>query len=431
VVLVFHNIEDRRRLERELRQQADELQRADRQKNEFLAMLAHELRNPMAPINNALQVLRQDPDESQSQNQKQGRGRDDQREADLAWAIEIMSRQIRHMARLVDDLLDVSRITRGKIALRRELVVLKTLVAHALESVQPLIAEKHHELTVALPEETLVLNADPARLEQVLCNLLNNAAKYTNEGGRIQLVATVEDQGRTLALRVRDNGIGIAREVLPSVFELFRQADRSLDRSQGGLGIGLTLVHNLVELHGGSVEAASGGIGKGSEFTVRLPLVSREWPVEGGGGEKEPLIPRSAPHPPRATHRGRRILVVDDIPDSAESLARLLRRWGHEVSMAHDGPSALAAARSTSPEVVLLDIGLPGMDGYEVARQLRLDPDCTDTVLVALTGYGQSSDRHQTRDAGFDQHLIKPVDTGALRELLATIEPRANRRVSD
>jgi PAS domain S-box-containing protein len=425
VVLVFHTIEERRRLERALRLRADELARADRQKNEFLAMLAHELRNPMAPINNALQVLRLEPEESQSQ------GREAQREADLAWAIEVISRQIRQMGRLVDDLLDVSRMARGKVVLRRERIALEVLVAHAVESVQPLVTAKSQELSITLPEEPLVLNADPARLEQVLCNLLNNAVKYTNDGGRIELVAALEDQGRTLTLRVSDNGIGIAQEVLPSVFELFQQADHSLDRSQGGLGIGLTLVRTLVELHGGSVEAASGGIGKGSAFTMRLPVASAEWTVKRG--EKENLIPFPNVPAPLPTSRPRRILVVDDMADSSQSLARLLRRWGHDVSLAPDGASALTVARSTRPEVILLDIGLPDMDGYEVARQLRLDQDGKAAALVALTGYDRSPDPHHTRDCdvGFDAHLTKPVDLQALRELLATIEPRTNRHAPD
>jgi PAS domain S-box-containing protein len=409
VVLVFHNIEERRRLERELRQRAEELARADRQKNEFLAMLAHELRNPLAPIDNALQVLRQ------------GHTEPGQRETDLDWAIELMSRQVRHMARLIDDLLDVSRITRGKITLRRELIAPQALIAHAVESVQPLVTAKRHDLTVTLPPPglPLFLDADPARLEQVLCNLLNNAVKYTSEGGQIRLGAAVEDQGRTLAFRVSDNGIGIAPDVLPSVFELFRQADRSLDRAQGGLGIGLTLVRTLVTMHDGTVQAHSAGIGQGSEFVVRLPLAAP--PPTTTAVEISP-----AASPAVTTHRRRRVLVVDDIADSAESLARLLRRWGHEVHLAHDGPSALTAARSTAPEIVLLDIGLPGMDGYEVARQLRQDPDQSTTVLVALTGYSQLADRQQTHDAGFDEHLIKPVDTTLLRTLLGTIEQRLN-----
>jgi PAS domain S-box-containing protein len=409
VVLVFHNIEERRRLERELRQRAEELARADRQKNEFLAMLAHELRNPLAPIDHALQVLRHGHSEADN----------DERAADLDWAVEIMSRQVRLMARLVDDLLDVSRITRGKIVLRRELVSPQAIVTHAVESVQPFITARRHELTVTLPppEPPVLLNVDPARLEQVLCNLLNNAAKYTSEGGRIALTAAVE--GRTVAFRVSDNGIGIAPDVLPSVFELFRQADRSLDRAEGGLGIGLTLVRTLVALHSGTVEAHSAGIGLGSEFVVRLPLTA---PSTNAAAAPKPRTPATAPV--TAHDRRRRVLVVDDSTDSAESLARLLRRWGHEVHLAHDGPSALAAARSTAPEIVLLDIGLPGMDGYEVARQLRQDPERNGSVLVAVTGYGQAADRQQTRNAGFDQHLTKPVDPTLLRTLLATAEAR-------
>ncbi len=406
VVIVFHNIEERRRLERELRSRADELARADRQKNEFLAMLAHELRNPLAPIANALSVLRL----------RQDAEAPTPLDPDLDWALSVMGRQVAHMTRLVEDLLDLARITRGKIVLRRQPVELAGLVAQAVESVQPLLTAKRHALSVTLPPETLVLQADPARIEQVLCNLLNNAAKYTSEGGRIELTAEVESRPEATAparvlIRVADNGIGIAPEVLPNVFELFHQAEGSLDRAQGGLGIGLTLVRTLVELHGGSVEARSAGEGRGSEFLVRLPVA-------------EVLCKASEPTPKRdrvdaiTTPTTKRVLVVDDLADSAESLARLLRRWGHEVHIAHDGPSALLAATRTAPEVVLLDIGLPGMDGYEVARRLRDDPARHGIVLVALTGYGQSSDRRHARAAGFDQHLVKPVDVALLRSLL-------------
>ena len=293
VVLVFHNIEERRRLERELRHRAEELARADRQKNEFLAMLAHELRNPLAPIDNALQVLRQGHTEQDQ----------DQREADLDWAIELMSRQVRHMARLVDDLLDVSRITRGKIVLRRELIAPQPLVAHAVESVQPLVTAKRHDLTVTLPpsEPPLLLDADPARLEQVLCNLLNNAVKYTSEGGQIRLSAAVEDQGRTLAFRVSDNGIGIAPDVLPRVFELFRQADRSLDRAQGGLGIGLTLVRTLVAMHGGTVRGPQRRDRPGER--VRRPAAAGRPAHDHGHGPREQAARRPA-RPSRPTGGG-------------------------------------------------------------------------------------------------------------------------------
>ncbi|HMB02176.1 MAG TPA: ATP-binding protein, partial [Isosphaeraceae bacterium] len=391
VVMIFRDDEERRRMERELRQRADRLAEADRQKNAFLAMLAHELRNPLAPIKNSLEVLRSPGEEG----------------ADLAWATEIIARQVRHLARLVDDLLDMSRITLGKIELRKARVALETLTAHALDLVRPLLDAKGHELVVALPPEPIELEVDPARMEQVLCNLLNNAAKYTEPGGRIELSAARD--GDEVVLVVRDNGVGIAPEVLPRIFDLFVQADRSLDRAQGGLGIGLTLVRTLVHLHGGSIGARSEGPGRGSEFIVRLPALAP--PAKSSTDS-------AATPPARTTARPRRVLVVDDNVDSAQSLGRLLRRWGHAVEMAHDGPSALAAVATGRPEVILLDIGLPGMDGYEIARQIRRDPPEGTISLVALTGYGQDDDRRRARDAGFDHHLIKPVDLDALRDLL-------------
>ena len=367
-----------------------EAEQANRSKDEFLAMLAHELRNPLAPILSSLLYLRAPGVDA----------------ADRGWAIAIMDRQVRHMTRLIDDLLDVSRITRGKIDLRKERVELASIVAHAVEIASPLIDAHRHQLTVALPPEPVELDADPARLEQVVANLLNNAAKYTDEGGQITLTATALDD--QLELRVRDSGTGIAPENLPNVFNLFMQADRSLDRAQGGLGIGLTLVRTLVERHGGTVEVQSEGIGRGSEFIVRLPRPAR---AVGAGSLAGPTSPPD--------HTPRRVLVVDDNGDAASMLARLLGRWGYIVEVAHDGPAALTLARESSPDIVLLDIGLPGMDGYEVARQLRKETTPPRPMIVALTGYGQEADRRKAREAGFDRHLVKPVDVSALQSVLS------------
>jgi signal transduction histidine kinase/DNA-binding response OmpR family regulator len=367
-----------------------QIQDASRRKDEFLAMLAHELRNPLAPILNALHLMRL-------------RGRPG---PDLEAARSIIERQVRQLSRLVDDLLDVSRIDRGKIELRKEPVALATVVTRATESTGPLIEARGHQLEVRLPPYDLMLEADPTRLEQVLANLLNNAAKYTEPGGRIRLVAEC-DRGEVV-VRIQDTGIGIAPEVLPHIFDMFMQANRSLDRSEGGLGIGLTLVQRLVELHGGTVKAQSAGLGQGSEFIVRLPLSARTPAYVGARSEEK------AP-----TAHSRRVLVVDDNRDGAESLALLLGLGGHKVRLVHDGPAALEAARADQPEVILLDIGLPGMDGYEVARQLRREEGTAKSLLVAMTGYGQAEDRRRTREAGFDLHLVKPVDPRELQEVLA------------
>jgi signal transduction histidine kinase len=369
---------------------------ADRRKDEFLAMLAHELRNPLAPIRNALQVLRLRGPEAST----------------VQWAQELIERQVQHMARLVDDLLDVSRITRGKIELRKEWVRLAAVVEQTLESIRPLISAAGHQLEVSLPEAPLWLHADPTRLAQVLANLLHNAVKYTESGGRIWLAAELpssdQDLPQELLLRVRDSGIGIRPDVLPKVFDLFVQGDRGLDRSQGGLGIGLTLVRSLVELHGGSVQAFSSGPGMGTEFVIRLPLP----PQQGIDGYL------SAGETVGAAARALRVLIVDDNHDAASSLAMLLRLWGHEVEIAHDGPTALDRARGRQAEVVLLDIGLPGMDGYEVARRLCEIAGMETVRLVAMTGYGQQDDRRRSREAGFENHLVKPVDPAELRQLL-------------
>jgi signal transduction histidine kinase len=372
-----------------------EIQEAHRRKDEFLAMLAHELRNPLAPLRNALHILRLDPLGGPAAGQ----------------ALEIAERQVGHLARLIEDLLDVSRITRGKIELRKEPVEFGHVIARAVESTGPLFAAGGHTLEVVGPPEPLWLQADPTRLEQVLANLLNNAAKYTEPGGRITLTAGRE--GQEVVLRVRDTGIGIPADMLERVFDLFTQAHRSLASSyQWGLGIGLALVRRLVELHGGSVQAFSEGPGTGSEFVVRLPL------------QAEPVAvpPESAAGGGRPAARPRRVLVVDDNQDAAQSLACLLELEGHEVRTAHDGTAALETARAFPPDVVLLDIGLPGLDGYQVARRLRELLGLEQALLVAVTGYGQEEDRRRAEEAGFDHHLAKPVDLEALHELLAGAE---------
>jgi PAS domain S-box-containing protein len=367
-----------------------DLSEANRRKDDFLAMLAHELRNPLAPILNAVHILRQDQAAGPTQRQ----------------AASMIERQSRQLTRLVDDLLDVSRITRGKIHLRKERVQLSTIINHAVETVRPLINSRKHELTVSLPPENLWLEADPARLEQVFANLLTNAAKYTEPGGHIGL--TVEPEGTEVVVRVKDSGIGIVEEMLPRIFDLFIQANRSLDRAQGGLGIGLTLVRSLVQMHEGTVTATSEGIGKGSEFVVRLPVVSEV------SGLKEEAIAAVE----QKKGRPLRVLVVDDNVDTAESLALLLRLYEHEVIVAHTGPAAVQAALVHRPHVVLLDIGLPGLDGYEVARRLREHEAFKATPLIAMTGYGQDADKERSKQAGFDYHLVKPIEPEKLQTLL-------------
>jgi signal transduction histidine kinase len=369
-----------------------EVEQADRQKNEFLSMLAHELRNPLAPIRNAVAVLRLHEEHNH----------------EASWAQDVIDRQVSHLVRLVDDLLDVSRITRGKIRLELEQLDVASIVTSAVETSRPLIEAGAHHLTVELPDEPLWINADQARLSQVLANLLNNAAKYTPSGGSIWLSARRE--GSDAVFSIRDTGIGIPPEMLAKVFELFTQVDRSLDRSQGGLGIGLTLVQRLVEMHGGVVQATSGGAGVGSEFTVRLPAVAVEQApaYSNGNGQQEATRPSQL-----------RVLVVDDNVDAADSLAMLLRIAGHHVRIAYDGPGGVEAARSFQPQAVVLDLGLPGIDGYEVARRLRMDAQTCDVLLLALSGYGREEDQRRTAEAGFDHHFIKPVDFAALTTLLA------------
>jgi signal transduction histidine kinase len=395
VVLAFHDIT-------RLKQAEAELRVASKAKDEFLAMLAHELRNPLAPIRNAVHILR-----------LRGAGG-----PDLQAPRDLIERQVLHLTRLVDDLLDVSRISRGQLELRKAEVDLAAVVNQAVETVRPLLEARRHTLTVALAPGSLRVRADATRLAQVVANLLTNAAKYTDPGGQVWL--TVERQDGEAVLRVEDTGRGIPAAMLTKVFDLFTQVDASLDRAEGGLGIGLTLVRSLVEMHGGTVEARSDGAGHGSQFVVRLPVLVEGPAAPAAGAADGPAGPPA---------HCRRVLVVDDNRDSADSLALLLQMMGHEVRSAYDGPAALQAAQAWRPEVVFLDIGLPGMNGYEVARRLRQERPAEGLLLVALTGFGQEEDRQRSRAAGLDFHFVKPVDPNALRDLLAFPEP-PNRGVA-
>jgi len=371
------------------------LREADRRKDEFLATLAHELRNPLAPIRNAAGVLRT--------------GTADRADQTSGWVI--IERQIAHMSHLLDDLLDVNRISRGKIVLRRRHVALAEVVQVAVETSRPLIERGGHQLLVELPESPVILDADPVRLAQVFSNLLNNAANYTPDGGHVRLVARVE--GDQVSVSVRDTGIGIAPEMLPQVFEIFSQVEPARERARSGLGIGLSLVRGLTALHGGTVEARSEGAGAGSEFVVRLPLATG---ATAAGATPE-AQDGNAPIAPM------RLLIVDDLPDAADSLAMLLQTKGHEVRVAYNGEDAIAASAEFRPDVVLLDIGMPDMNGYEVCRRIRAGQDGNGMALVALTGWGQEEDRRRSELAGFDAHLVKPVDPDALLGWLATRTP--------
>jgi PAS domain S-box-containing protein len=378
------------------------LKEADRRKDEFLAVLAHELRNPLAPIRNSLHILRLT-------------GQNDPASERVG---EMMERQVNHMVRLVDDLLEVSRITRGKIELRRELVGVAAIVRGAVETSRPAIVAAGHQLALSIPPEPLALDADPVRLTQVVANLLNNAAKYTEPGGQIWL--TVRNEGDEVAISVRDTGLGIPPEMLARVFDLFTQVDRHTERAQGGLGIGLTLVKSLVELHGGRVDALSEGAGRGSEFVVHLPLASTITSAD------QPALDAG----PSTTLPPRRVLVVDDNQDAADSVGMLLSLLGLDVHVVYNGPAALEAAASFKPAVVLMDIGMPGMDGYEVARRIRLQPETEDVILIALTGWGQEEDRQRSLSAGFDHHLIKPTNVSALETLFVSLDAHAGSRRS-
>jgi PAS domain S-box-containing protein len=392
VVLVFRDVTHHRKLEAELASRVRELAEADRRKDEFLAILAHELRNPLAPIRNGLLLLQRDPDPARRNE-----------------VLPLMERQLGHIVRLVGDLIDVSRVTRGELQLRRQPTELATVIAHAVETCRPVIDRRGHQLSVTLPDEPVWLDADLTRLAQVFANLLHNAAKYTEPGGRIRLAARRE--GSDAVVVVRDTGIGISQDMLGRIFDLFSQADRSPERSGGGLGIGLSLVRRLVELHGGSVRAASDGPGRGSEFEVRLPIRLSE------------LVQPSSESDTMRAGTSRRILIVDDNQDAATSLARILELLGHETRVAFDGVEALEAAEAFEPDVAILDIGMPGLNGYDVCRRMRERPWASATSFIALTGWGQEQDKRRASEAGFAFHLVKPVDSGELDRLLAGMLP--------
>jgi signal transduction histidine kinase len=374
-----------------------EMRQADVRKDEFLATLAHELRNPLAPIHHALQLMRRSTDPEEQRTNR-----------------EVIERQVRQLVHLVDDLLDVSRVSRGKLDLRRRRVTLAEVLGSSIETSRPLVEAKGHTLTLTLPPQPVWLMADLTRLAQVFSNLLNNSAKYTEPGG--QIVVSAEMTGADVQITVRDTGIGISPDMLPHVFDVFRQAANAGEHAQGGLGIGLTLVRRIVELHGGRVDAKSPGLGQGSEFVVHLPA------------DATPSLKATMTETPSTPDPGGsrlRVLVVDDNEDSADTLATLLRMAGHDVDVARDGLGAVDRTASFDPDLVLLDIGLPGINGYEAARRIRQLPRGAAVQLVALTGWGQEDDRRRSREAGFDQHLVKPVDFDALRTLLASLRPRS------
>jgi PAS domain S-box-containing protein len=389
---VSQDVTDRRRLEDDLRKLARDLSEVDRRKNEFLATLAHELRNPLAPLSNTLEILKRTGGNSET----------------VLQAVDTMKRQLGQMVRLVDDLLDLSRITHDRLDLRKDQIELAVVIQQAIQVCRPLAESAGHEVRVIMPSKPIYLYADSARLIQVFANLLNNSCKYTNPGGKI--VVTAERHGSDAVVTVEDNGIGIPPDKLHSIFDMFTQIDQSVERSQGGLGIGLTLVKRLVRMHGGAVEARSAGEGLGSEFVVRLPIMfdgrDAATPVQTAAERRMPT---------------RRILVVDDNQDSAASLAMLLQITGHETYMAHDGAAAFEAVEKHRPDVILLDIGLPALNGYEVCRRLRDQPWGKRIVIIALTGWGQEEDRRKSREAGFDGHLVKPVDYAALLTLLDSL----------
>ena len=391
-----------RRLFETSQEQATALAVIDRRKDEFLAMLGHELRNPLAPIINAALLLRLQCDRNGLQGIES---------PILHQSVSIIERQVGQLAHLIDDLLEVSRISTGRIQLQQERTAVAGVVENAIATVRSLIDQRKHELKLSLPTQAIWLYVDPARLEQVLVNLLTNAAKYTNDGGNIWL--TVQQENTEMVLSIRDTGFGIAPEILPDIFDLFTQAERTLDRSQGGLGIGLAVVQRLLEMQGGTVTVSS-TLGQGSEFIVRLPISDSGSPIE----EKEDVKNRKLSIENR---KSLRVLVVDDNIDSAKTLGMLLKASGHEIRIVHDGLAVLEAALDFRPHVVLLDIGLPGLNGFEVAKRIRLQPAFENIVLVAMTGYGQESDRQLSKEAGFNHHLVKPANFGQVLKILATV----------
>jgi signal transduction histidine kinase/ActR/RegA family two-component response regulator len=371
------------------------LREADRRKDEFLATLAHELRNPLAPIRHSVKLL-ESPKVDEQQRQ---------------WAREVISRQVQRMALLLDDLLDVSRITRGRLALKSQPTTLESLVNAAVETARPLIDSKHHELTIDVPADRVVLNVDPLRISQSLSNLLTNAAKYTDPGGRIALVVRLLPE--EIEMSVKDNGIGFAPESMSDMFTMFAQVGSAIDRAEGGLGIGLALVKGLTGLHGGSVSARSAGAGHGSQFAIHLPR---------GLIVANAALPADPSDPGVAASRTLRVLVADDNRDAADSLATILDMSGNEVSVAHSGEEALRLALLEEPQAIILDIGMPGMNGYEVARRVRVETWGKNTLLIAVTGWGQAEDKQRSRDAGFDHHLTKPIDIAEVERLLGDFQ---------
>jgi CheY-like chemotaxis protein len=377
--------------EHALRTAAEE---SSRRSNEFLATLAHELRNPLAPIQNALEIMKLTSKPELLQQ-----------------AQETIERQTKHMVHLVDDLMDISRITQGKVELRKEHILLKDILHHAVETAQPLIEKRNHHLNITLPDEPIWLNADAIRISQIFSNLLNNAAKYTDEGGQIELV--VENTDKKVIISIRDNGIGIPEHMISHIFDMFLQVDNSLERSQGGLGIGLTLVKNLVKMHEGSITVHSKGLGKGSLFSVTLPLVN-----------VQKTVTSEVQKPQQEALSSLRLLVVDDNQASAQTLGWMMEIFGHEIRLAHNGPNAIEIAHNYRPDAVLLDIGLPGMNGYDVCKAMRADPMMKDVVIIAQTGWSQDEHRRLSEEAGFNYHLVKPVDMNNLQQILSNISQK-------
>jgi PAS domain S-box-containing protein len=414
VIYAMHDLEGRLRgfsqVIRDLteRQQFEELTESRQRTQEFLAMLSHELRNPLAPLKTSVELLRM-------------RNLDDPL---AAHTVDVIDRQVKQLTRIVGELLDVSRITSGRITLARETLDLETVIAGAVETARPLLETKGHSLVLKPAPYAISIQGDITRLTQVIVNLLNNAARYTPEGGRIEIEVRPEQD--SVAIHIRDNGVGMSAELLPRVFELFTQGQRPLDRTDGGLGVGLALVHRIVSLHGGTVTALSAGPGRGSEFIVTLPcerLAPQAVGTQAPPAQKENSMTEAA-NPPGGERqpKRRRVMVIDDNKDAAESMSMLFELWGHEVICAYDGRAALEAAAKYRPDAVFLDIGLPGMDGYEIAERLRELPESAHTVLVAITGYGQDEDRRRSREAGIDHHLVKPVAPETLQKLLESLE---------